>query len=149
MTATNHTLTGALIVGAVANPLVALPLALGSHFVLDALPHYGGAISHTTTKYKFILATDCLMAASVLSLIVITRPEHWVLMFLCAVVAASPDLLWLPYWIDDLKGKPRELSKLARFLGWIQWAEKPWGWPFELAWFSAAGYVLIKVVTKV
>ncbi|MFZ1324307.1 MAG: hypothetical protein WAQ57_04090 [Candidatus Saccharimonadales bacterium] len=37
----NHAAAGAGIALAVRQPLLALPLALASHFVLDALPHYG------------------------------------------------------------------------------------------------------------
>jgi hypothetical protein len=32
---------GAIIALAISQPLIALPLAFVSHFVLDALPHYG------------------------------------------------------------------------------------------------------------
>ena len=40
MTASNHVAAGALI-GAVINPWLAAPAAVTSHFVLDAMPHYG------------------------------------------------------------------------------------------------------------
>ncbi len=41
MTGFNHAVTGALIAGAVGNPFLAIPLAFASHFVLDAIPHFG------------------------------------------------------------------------------------------------------------
>ena len=41
MTATNHALSGALIGLAVMQPILALPLAFVSHFMLDAVPHFG------------------------------------------------------------------------------------------------------------
>lgn len=41
MTATNHALTGAAIGLLVGEPLIAVPAAIASHFICDALPHYG------------------------------------------------------------------------------------------------------------
>jgi hypothetical protein len=40
MTLTNHLLTGAAIAKLLPSP-VAIPIAFASHFVLDALPHFG------------------------------------------------------------------------------------------------------------
>ena len=44
MTATNHALTGAAIGFIVGVPAIAIPLALISHFVLDAIPHFRSGI---------------------------------------------------------------------------------------------------------
>ncbi len=149
MTATNHTLTGALIAANFPKPLIAIPLALASHLVLDALPHFGGdQLSHTDTKYFIILASDAAMAAFVLSLIIVVGPAHWLLMITCAIIAASPDLLWLPYWIAELRGQKHQLGKLSRFLSWIQWGERPWGWIFELIWFLPASFLLGKILSR-
>lgn len=40
MLITPHALTGAAITVLVPNPLVSVPLAIGSHFVLDMIPHW-------------------------------------------------------------------------------------------------------------
>lgn len=41
MLVTNHVLSGAVIGALAREPLVALPLGVGSHFALDSLPHWG------------------------------------------------------------------------------------------------------------
>ena len=43
MTITNHLLAGSLIGLTVAQPALAIALAFASHFVMDALPHFGYA----------------------------------------------------------------------------------------------------------
>ena len=45
MLITNHVLCGAAIGAAVGRPAAALPLGVASHFVLDAIPHWGGWMS--------------------------------------------------------------------------------------------------------
>jgi hypothetical protein len=41
MQAINHTVFGSLIATTISEPAIALPLALASHFLMDAIPHYG------------------------------------------------------------------------------------------------------------
>lgn len=41
MRAINHTITGATIGALIQNPVIALPIALISHLVLDIIPHSG------------------------------------------------------------------------------------------------------------
>jgi hypothetical protein len=129
VTASNHVVTGALIATAVAQPAAAIPLALASHFVLDALPHYGDTnkSSWLNRNFKYILGVDLLLASIFLLGLVIAQPASWFLLAVCGVVAVSPDLLWLPYFLADLKHEQKEHSKLAKLLKWIQWGERPWG----------------------
>lgn len=134
MTASNHVVTGALIATAVAQPAAAIPLAFASHFVLDALPHYGDTnkASWLNRNFKYILGIDLLLASIFLLAIVIAQPTSWFLLALCGVIAVSPDILWLPYFLADLKHEQKEHSKLAKFLKWIQWGERPWGIYLEI-----------------
>jgi hypothetical protein len=129
VTASNHVVTGALIATAVTQPAAAIPLALASHFVLDALPHYGDTnkSSWLNRNFKYILGVDLLLASIFLLGLVIAQPASWFLLAVCGVVAVSPDLLWLPYFLADLKHEQKEHSKLAKLLKWIQWGERPWG----------------------
>jgi hypothetical protein len=68
MTAVNHVIMGSVVVAAVGNPVLGVPLALASHFLLDALPHFGvHTIAHPKTKeFKAVNLTDTLMTASFL-----------------------------------------------------------------------------------
>ena len=53
MFVSNHILSGALIGSYVANPAVAVVLSFMSHFVLDALPHFGyktGGYEHSFSQ---------------------------------------------------------------------------------------------------
>lgn len=129
MTASNHVVTGALIATAVAQPAAAIPLAFASHFVLDALPHYGDTnkSSWLNRNFKYILGVDLLLASIFLAALAIMQPTSWFLLAVCGVIAVSPDILWLPYFLADLKHEQKEHSKLAKFLKWIQWGERPWG----------------------
>lgn len=144
MTATNHTLTGAVTATFIANPFVAIPVAFLLHFVLDSLPHYGASylppdrqrIFMTSSSFKFILAFDSVLALSFLLSVAVIQPQSWPLIIACGIACASPDLMWLPRWLNDLKDKTNKpLGKVASFHSRIQWGERPWGWIIEAAWF--------------
>ena len=145
MTATNHTITGILIAAVVKEHAVALPAALASHLLLDMLPHYGGKkLSQKSKRFKIMLAVDCGVAASILFLVAAAQPTGWLLMVSCGILAASPDLLWLPNWLRMLAGKKlKPRNKLEYFLGCIQWCERPWGWIVEIVYYVAALMLLL------
>jgi hypothetical protein len=144
MTATNHVLTGALIATAVHNPFIALPLALISHFALDALPHFDAPAKpgvYDVYYFKW-LAVDCGLAASILlTLLLLQPPAVWLLMA-CGIVAASPDLMWIYYLLLRPGSKPEHWPWLVRFHAQIQKHTSPKMWPVELAWFLAVGGLL-------
>lgn len=147
MTATNHVLTGSLIVVAVHQPAVALPLAFAAHFALDALPHFGNRhASYAANMHlvKRVLPFDAAVALVVLLLIAIIRPADWPLVMLGGVLCASPDLMWMPGFIRSLRGEKqrRQLHGLMKFHSFIQWGERPWGIWLEAVWFLAIGFVL-------
>lgn len=152
MTASNHVLTGMLIgtaaTTAVANPLLALllalPMALASHFVLDALPHYSDEyVGYTDFKFKLILLADAYIASMCLLLVYMLGPAHmWTILF-SGVIAASPDLMWLPDFIAALRHQPTPVyGKIRQFHHKIQWWAKPKGVIVEAVWFVAAFMLL-------
>src|SRR5437868_12727087 len=74
MTATSHALVGTVIAAKVGDPLLAIPLALLSHLILDMIPHWDVL---TTRKEKGKIRTFidvCIdgIAALFLSLLLIT-----------------------------------------------------------------------------
>ena len=148
MTASNHVVAGALIATAVTNPVAALSLALASHFVMDALPHYGDNNNHSwlNRNFKYVLGVDLFIATVFILGIAIAQPVSWGLLALSALVAVSPDILWLPYFLADLRHEYREHSKLAKFLKWIQWGERPWGIYLEIAVFAGLLTVFLKAI---
>lgn len=144
MTATNHVLTGAVTATFITNPIIALPVAFLLHFVLDSLPHYGNRalspadaiIFKKSRKFMAILFSDMAVAASFLLSIAFIQPDNWLLIIACGIACASPDLMWLPRWLNEVKGvKNRPLNKIESFHKNIQWGERPWGWILEIAWF--------------
>jgi hypothetical protein len=134
MTGTNHVLTGVAIGLAVHQPMLAIPLAITSHFVLDALPHYGSDV-HDPKKFLRILAFDASVILVILLRLVITQPQYWVLAIVCGLLAASPDFMWLPNFLRDLSDhhtrKPYD-NPVTKFHKRIQWGEKPYNWPYEV-----------------
>ncbi len=139
MTATNHVLTGVLIVSVIHNPLIALPLALLSHFALDALPHYGNPLVGTgTTKFNLILGTDIYLALACFGLLILLQPAHLWLLVLGGVLAASPDLMWLPDFTAALRHAVKPVyGSIRQFHARIQWYQRPNGAYIEAAWFVA------------
>lgn len=151
MTALNHAVTGALIGFVSGNPLMALPAAFLSHFVCDAIPHYGSVGGKTWTKaFKLYLLTDALLCVMLAGLIAYRHPVHWVLAAFCAFAATSPDLLWVKKFIYGLKHKRqyKHTSKLDYALGsdGIQWFQRPIGAVVEVAWLVGIGALLFQFI---
>jgi len=146
VTAVNHALTGTAIGLLVGEPLIALPAALASHFVCDALPHFDSKIPGARLKwggfrnYLILEAVLCFLIVLVLALM---RPDHWFLASICALLATSPDLLWINRYLKVRRGQHWKASAYANFAGRIQWFAKPIGAVVEAAWFIAAIAVIL------
>ena len=142
MTATNHVVTGAVIGAAITNPILAIPIAFLAHFALDALPHYGDD-NHTSKKFLYVLIADMSLAMAVLISIAVLGLPNWPLLVACGVACASPDLMWLPRWIDEMRGKkPPAMGAIRKFHSRIQWCERSWGIGVEAIWFMCGFFVL-------
>lgn len=136
MTATNHGLFGAVLAITLQKyPAVALVLAPLSHFLLDALPHFGDdRMSLHSKKFLRILVADCTLAVVSTLAVAWFWPEIALLVVVCAFLAASPDLMWL--YLEYIKRVPRKnFPWYARFHSWIQWSQTRPGAYIELVWF--------------
>ena len=149
MRAINHALTGALIGLSVLAPWVAVPVALASHFVCDAIPHYGAKASDESTiaskSFAIGLFADAALCGLLVLLLILTRPEQWLSSAVCAFIATAPDLLWIPGYMRARSGQAFRASKqnvYTVFAKSIQWFERPIGAVVELAWFVAASVLL-------
>lgn len=90
MTATNHALSGALI-AAFLPPPIAIPAAFLSHFVLDAIPHFGFKQKDGSTGQgaRTVIYADSMIAMSAnIPAIVFHK---WT-MLACGWIAYSPDI---------------------------------------------------------
>ena len=136
MTATNHALTGAVIALAVKQPVLVVPLAIASHFVLDSMPHFGG-LPVTSRKFLFVLAGDTGIAAGLLSSMVLLQPPLWWVAVLGAVCAMAPDLMWFPNFLRAVTGRPtKKPDSITKWHKKIQRYERPQNMPFEGVYFA-------------
>lgn len=108
MTATAHALAGAVIAAKVTNPLLAYPLALGSHFLMDFIPHWDtGTHRQQKTHLRFWLESlfDLGLGIFLVQLIFGAHvpPIHlWIAVFLAQV----PDWFSVPYLFFKTKISP-------------------------------------------
>lgn len=154
MTATNHALTGALIGLVTGNAWIAVPAALASHFVCDAIPHFDvpGATREKRIGSKLFLRVQIIFGAVMCGLLVGTlasfHPGHWLLASVCAFVATSPDLLSIPRFVSVRRGDKDPVHRwwLWQFHHRIQWFERPIGAVVEIAWFAGVMVLLAQFV---
>lgn len=151
MIAANHILTGALIGAVVKEPAIALPLALGSHFALDSLPHFGFSSWEERKKHKnlleIIVGIDLILVIFVGSLF-LGDSVNW-LVLACAITAIAPDLVWVYRYILPERFGRREPAKglwLTEFHRNIQKREFPKGFVIEYAVFAVLLTAVIKLI---
>lgn len=115
MIETPHVIVGAAIATAVANPALALPLALGSHFVLDKIPHWNPHLYTETKKYgkptgksTLIVAADVsaslVVSLSVASLALPDKARVLTILAAC-FLAILPDIIEGPYFFLNIRPK--------------------------------------------
>lgn len=108
-----HALVGAAIATAIPNPLISLPLAFASHFVLDLVPHWNPHIHTEIEKHGKILPKTfiIILIDSVLALaagfFVASRalPDtgHTITILFGSFFAVLPDLAEAPYYFFRVK----------------------------------------------
>ena len=111
MTATGHALIGTVIAAKVGNPTLAIPIAIASHFLADALPHWdtGTNKKQKTKRVFFLESVFDVMLGFILSWLLIT----WVFpstnlsyAFFMIIMAQLPDWLTAPYLFFNMKFFP-------------------------------------------
>jgi Na+-transporting methylmalonyl-CoA/oxaloacetate decarboxylase beta subunit len=129
MTGFNHALTGAAIGLAVQQPLLVIPLAFLSHFILDSLPHFDHPLYTFGSKHAWKLyIIDALIAVTGVILTILYAPALLLPITLGAVFAVLPDATLVHYYT---KGKPSHW--FHNFHLGVQWFEKPIGILVEAA----------------
>lgn len=123
MLETPHIFVGALIATKVANPMLAVPLALGSHFVLDMLPHWNPHINREiktygspTMKSKILILFDSVFGLISGLLIAFSFYPDIVMVLtvlLCCFAAVLPDIVEIPYYFF---GRDQKWA-----VSWIKW----------------------------
>lgn len=149
MTVSNHIITGAMIAITIDKPVLAIPLAFASHFLIDMLPHFGYPRAGYGEYFQHKLARSVLALdfVTVLTLLIVSWPQAW-LVYVAGFVAVSPDFAWpYRYYFFEKRGlaKPGEGNRFNTWHNKIQWCERPWGILFEIAWFCLMLTIILKV----
>ena len=140
MNVSNHLLAGAAIAFAVKQPVLALPLAFASHFVLDALPHYGFErqgfdVWRTKKSAGLLLVLDAIGITLVVGFLVMQQ-EYIAL--IAGLVAASPDSVWIyRYFRFERRRRTAAYNWINRFHLAVQWCERRWGIYVEFVFYIA------------
>lgn len=134
MTATNHALTGACIATFLRQPFLALPLAYISHFVCDAVPHFGIDMNFRSRAMYWWLAIDGIVTLTAAGLLISIGVKQPLLLAMAGFAAMSPDLAWLYYGLKGDHGKPHKYGIITQFHSWIQSYQKIPGLFIEFAW---------------
>lgn len=130
MTLTNHLLTGAVLSKFFPAP-IAIPLAFVSHFVLDALPHFGYKTIEERMRHLYLFKAMTLVDILISGVFIIwlIKTGHY-LWLLNGVIAYSPDLLWIyRFTVEEKFGKvkPTKGNRFIQFHREVQKYERVWG----------------------
>lgn len=123
MTATNHALAGAVVALVVKEPLLALPLAFLSHFLVDYIPHFSFPDKQLFKRsFNTLLISDALMCILLVVVSYFVFPDAWVLVSACMFLATSPDLMWAYYrlYIERIRAQKPNYDVIAKFHHWLQ-----------------------------
>lgn len=133
MQALNHVAFGALVGAAVHEPAIALPIALASHFVMDAIPHYGEdpATAPGTNGYHWRTLGDAAASLLFIAGVVALQPANLALILGCIFLATLPDLLWPIALHIKHHGALWDFFKFHKH---IQHEDRQF-WPVEVIWF--------------
>lgn len=114
MLETPHVIVGAAIAKKIPNPLISLPLALTSHFLLDKIPHWNPHLNtetkkygHITKKTTIIIGFDLMLSAASVFYIANTADTNTQVfyIYLGALAAILPDVVEGPYFFFHYKTK--------------------------------------------
>ncbi len=139
---TNHTLTGVALGLGVDEPLVLAPIAFGSHFVLDGLPHFGPKKKRGfgSTTIRVMAGVDMTISLVLYLLALHLWPERKAQITIAVFFACLPDLLYIPreFWHWT---KPAWLFRLHKK---VQWSETPPGAIAEVIWAGLMAALISK-----
>ncbi len=144
MQALNHMVFGSLIAVTVSDPVIAVPAALASHFVLDSIPHYGDdpKARMGSRAYNYRILLDILACTLVMLLFLSLHPKDPTLVLVCGLIAILPDIFWPLALIVKQKGP---LWSFFKFHKKIQ-TESPRGIYIEIIWFILTTALVIELI---
>ena len=148
MTTSNHLYAGAALAITVQHPVIGILAALGSHFVLDMLPHYGRSEREVAKwfRYRATWFVEGMNIIGVPLLVYLLWGQPW-WVFAAAALAILPDVVWVfRYFYYERYGMEASQYLLTRFHDKIQWGERPWGAFVEVPCFIGLVVLLVMMV---
>jgi hypothetical protein len=115
MLETPHVIVGAAIASKIVHPALAIPLALGSHFILETIPHWNPHLNTETEKYgkptkqTTILviadATAALLIGSYVAYRALPNSTLALTIFIASFASILPDLAEAPYFFLGVRSQ--------------------------------------------
>ena len=128
MLETPHVIVGATIATKIPNPLIAIPLALASHFLLDSIPHWNphlnteikkyGSVTKVTRNIVIVDVVTALISGFYIASLQMPDSIHAFTILLASFAAVAPDVVEGPYFFLNMKTK--FIEKWIRFQKAIQ-----------------------------
>jgi hypothetical protein len=128
MTATAHALIGASLAAKIANPLLGIPLAIASHFLVDLIPHWDAGTNHRKKSQVRLVAEAALdvLLGFALAFLIFRNQVDLRYLFVMIIAAQLPDWLEAPSFMLGIKIPP---------FSWMDWIghkiqsriQLPWG----------------------
>lgn len=116
MLETPHVALGIAIAVAVPNPLISIPLAFASHFILDMTPHWNPHLNTEMKKHgRLTNPTLLIIALDLACAIVLTGfvGKNNLNVYLASLASILPDILEGPYFLFGWRNK--YLDNILRF----------------------------------
>jgi len=114
MLETPHVAVGAAIALKIPNPLISIPLAFASHFILDRVPHWNPhfytetqKLGKPTRKSTAIAIVDSTLALAMGTAVALTALPDWdrvVTILACCFASVISDQLKIPYFFFKRRG---------------------------------------------
>lgn len=115
MLETPHILVGSAIAITIRNPVISLPLAFLSHFVLEKVPHWNPHLNTETRNYgkvtkksTYIVIVDSTLALTSGLTIAFVKSQNTgqsLIIILACLLSILPDLIEAPYFFLGFKSK--------------------------------------------
>lgn len=128
MLETPHVAVGAAIATKIPNPVIAIPLAFASHFLLEKIPHWNPHLNTEKNKYgkvtkrsTYFVILDTSIALILGTTIAFTKSQdslHFATILLASFASVLPDVVEGPYFFLNIKH--RYIDKWIRFQKSIQ-----------------------------
>jgi hypothetical protein len=149
MTGLNHAATGALVAAVINRPAAALPAALLSHFVTDAIPHWNYEIKPHIARRQVVMLADLFLSLALLLVLALSVDANPYIIMAGGLLGILPDTMWLRFFITGRPAiagnKKRLINRLRHFHFWIQWSETAKGFFVELLWLPLMIWLIYQV----